>query len=857
MKPQAAANGVDTVVRVARRARLLILLLWAVGMLACAIVVSRTTFTTDLTAFLPQSPTREQQVLLDQLTDGVVSRLILVGIEGGDAATRAALSKQMAAQLRTDQRFASISNGEPVSAQRDQKLLFDNRYLLSPAVTLQRFSTPGLRAALQETLDLLSSSAGMMIKPLLPRDPTGEIVRLVEGMSMGSRPQVIDGAWASRNGMRALLLAQVRAHGTDTDAQQAAMDAIRQAFALARTSLGAPAATGKLVMTGPGVFAVQSRQLIEQEVTRLSIVSIAIIVTLLLLVYRSLSALALGLLPVACGALAGIAAVSLGFGMIHGITLGFGTTLIGEAVDYSIYLFVQSRQAGASVDGKQTADAAGDWIRDFWPTIRLGILTSVAGFASLLFSSFPGLAQLGLYSIAGLLVAALVTRFVLPHLLPKNFRIRDVSRIGAWLGARLGLLDAMRWPMLIVVVCAAMVVFHHRERIWNTELSSLSPVSAADMATDGSLRADMGAPDVRYMVVIAASERETALIAAEKVGLQLDALVARGELASYESPARFLPSTQTQRIRQASLPSDDLPQRMATASAGLPFRPGLFDPFIADVAAARLRAPLTRADLEQSSLALAVDAMLFQRGSRWTVVLPLKAQTTIDAGTQAAAVTVTAAAPNASTAGGAPATLASVQASHVTDGNGIHGASDGEISAAAVRAAIAASGQQDALFVDLKAESDRLYSGYLRQAERLSLGGLGVICLLLLLVLRSARQMARVLLPLLAATVVVVAMLTLCGQRLTILHLIGLLLIVAVGSNYALFFSGAKRASITPQTLASLLLANLATVAGFGVLGFSEVPILQAIGSTVGPGAVLALLFSAVFAAPVRQKEKR
>jgi len=45
------------------------------------------------------------------------------------------------------------------------------------------------------------------------------------------------------------------------------------------------------------------------------------------------------------GALAGVAAVSLGFGVVHGITLGFGTALIGEAVDYSIYLFMQSEQA--------------------------------------------------------------------------------------------------------------------------------------------------------------------------------------------------------------------------------------------------------------------------------------------------------------------------------------------------------------------------------------------------------------------------------------------------------------------------------------------------------------------------------
>ncbi len=63
------------------------------------------------------------------------------------------------------------------------------------------------------------------------------------------------------------------------------------------------------------------------------------------------------------------------------------------------------------------------WIKRFWPTIRLGVLTSIFGFASLLLSGFPGLAQLGLYAIAGLITAATVTRFVLPSLLPAKLRI--------------------------------------------------------------------------------------------------------------------------------------------------------------------------------------------------------------------------------------------------------------------------------------------------------------------------------------------------------------------------------------------------------------------------------------------------
>src|SRR3990167_1814676 len=105
------------------------------GSARCGIVIGRTTFTTDLSAFLPQSPTKEQQVLLDQLSDGVVSRMILIGIEGGDAATRAVLSKETAARLRGGSEFATVNNGEPVHAERDHAFLFGNRYLLSSSVT--------------------------------------------------------------------------------------------------------------------------------------------------------------------------------------------------------------------------------------------------------------------------------------------------------------------------------------------------------------------------------------------------------------------------------------------------------------------------------------------------------------------------------------------------------------------------------------------------------------------------------------------------------------------------------------------------------------------------------------------------
>jgi predicted exporter len=101
--------------------------------------------------------------------------------------------------------------------------------------------------------------------------------------------------------------------------------------------------------------------------------------------------------------------------------------------------------------------------------------------------------------------------------------------------------------------------------------------------------------------------------------------------------------------------------------------------------------------------------------------------------------------------------------------------------------------------------------------------------------------------PLAAAVIVTAGVLVLSGTALSIFHLIGLLLVVAVGSNYALFFDRqTASAQDRERTIVSLVFANVTTVIGFGLLAFSKVPVLNAIGSTVGIGAILSLVFSAI-----------
>ena len=759
-------------------------LLWLLAMLAGAAIVWNSRFTADMSFFLPSHPTAEQQVLVDQLKEGVVSRLLMVAVEGPDSRQRAALSRELRQRLAALPDFVSVQNGEAGSLDADREFLFRHRYLLSPAVTPGRFSEKGLRDAIADSIDLLASPAGMMLKPLLPRDPTGELVVLISQLNAGAQPDSRDGVWVSRDGERAMLLVQTRALGSDTDGQEAAINAIRSQFAAAKATLGIE--QGALQLSGPGLFAVNSRATIKGEVSRLSAISTLAIVAVLFFVYRSFRLLGLGLLPVVSGALAGVVAVSLAYGTVFGITVGFGSALIGEAVDYSIYYFVQSGRSGLDT-----------WRTRFWPTVRLGVLTSVCGFGALLLSGFPGLAQLGLYALSGVLTAALVTRYVLPQLTGNEIRMRDLVPLGRRLALSIKTIQALRWPVLALALVAAGILIADRNVLWNPELSALSPVSKADMATDMALRADIGAPDSRYLVVINAPSREAALLAAEKTGLRLDGLVAQGRIAGYDSPARFLPSLAAQEARRASLPpADELQQRLRAAQQNSPLAAGKLEAFITDVEAARQQGFIERSTLNGTSLALAVDALLLQHPTGWSGLLPLRP------GEQA-------------------------------------------IDPEQARAALAGSG---ALFIDMKGEFDKLYNDYLHEAMLLSLGGVIAIATLLAFTLRSPRRLGRVLLPLVLAVLIVIAGLHLIGERLHLLHLIGMLLIVAVGSNYALFFDQVEsNHQLDPETLASMLIANLTTAIGFGTLGLSEVPVLHAVGVTVGPGAILALLLSAIF----------
>jgi len=279
------------------------------------------------------------------------------------------------------------------------------------------------------------------------------------------------------------------------------------------------------------------------------------------------------------------------------------------------------------------------------------------------------------------------------------------------------------------------------------------------------------------------------------VAAALGVAARKGLLEGYDAPSVYLPSRQAQHARQAALPAPaDLRRNLQQALRGLPYRPAVFEPFLKDTAAVRTVPFVDRDHLQGTNFALKLDTLLVRRGPGWAAMLPLR------------------------------------------------GVSD----AAGIAREIGALSGARAVLLDLKGESERLYGDYRREALTHSLLGAAAIVALLFLGLRSPRRVFDVLAPLAAAVVITTGVLAAVGP-LSIFHLVGLLLVVAVGSNYSLFFD--RRVASGPdrsRTVVSLLFACVSTIIGFGLLSFSAVPVLNAIGATVGIGAALALACSAI-----------
>lgn len=780
------------------RSRGLLLVVWLLALAGLGWMVSqRLKISTDLRSFMPAPTTPDQRLLMEQVGDGPGSRLLLLSISrscascargtgpsmaGGGApdVQLATLSQGMVAALKHDKRYSQIINGNFDLGALDTSLL-PYRYLLSPTLDTQPLDEAYLSDQLQQRLDDLSSPAASLLKGLLPRDPTLETLKLAELWAPAKSPEVREGVWFSPQD-EALLLVQTVAAGFDPGAQQQAIDGIRQAFHALPGSAGA-----KLELSGPGYFSVVIGAQTRHQADWIGRVSTIGFIALLLLAYRSFSSLLLSALPIASAGLAGIAALTVAFPDVHGLTLAFGFTLLGVAQEYPIRV-LSHRRAGE--DAVQS-------VRALWPLLLTAIASACIAYLAFYASGVNGLKQLAVFTIVGLLLAGFSTRYLLPHLLPR--RVRDVADMH-WLMRARHVVDRLPRPRWIPVLVAAAIVLMLAIApgpFWQNNLAALTPLPQDMLRHDARLREALGAPDVRYLLILQAPTEQGVLALSETLQPKVDALVAKHAVDALDLPSRYLPTVALQLARQKKLPDQPtLQHALDEALQGMPFRADLFQPFLEDVAAARQLPPLTPARYAQSPLGQRLAATLVQRDGHW-----------LGLGTVSGVHDVTA-----------------LQAL-------------GENTNGTVR------------LLDLKAASESLVVDYRTRILQALLAAAVLLVLTISFALRSVRRAWHVLAPMTLATFLVLAVERVAGIEISLFHLVALILAGGLGLHYALFF---ERDTGDPaeqrRTLHATIVCVLSALLVFGMLAWATIPVLRAIGLTVSLGVAFHFCLSILMA---------
>jgi len=761
-------------------------------------LATRFTVTTDLTVFTPPGETAKDRLLLNQLDQGATASLVFAAMAGAPAEQLRDANRALAGKLKSGGHFAAVQNGLPDFGDADLELLLRYRFLLGPPHSGERFGAAQLRDAMQQRLQGLMSPLGPLEKQFFRRDLGGDLLRLLtlfrdQGAAAEAGPRLLDGVWFSRDKARTLLLLEMRAGAFDPDAQHAALGALEKEFAALKKNI--PQLS--LSVTGPGAFALETRREITADVRLLSFLAILFTGVFLFLALGSLRMLGLALVPLVFGIATATAAVLLVFGSIHGITLTFGITLIGVAVDYPLHLF-------SHLQGRGGARGAGHALR-IWPTLRLGVLSTAIAYVVFLLSDFNGIRQLGLFAVAGLLSAAAATRWLLPLLLPAGFSPgKSLDRVHRALAKAARAAPRARWPVLLALALCAGFLAVTEKPLRNLDVDSLSPISPERRAEDRLLRADLGFWAGGRMLAVAGASAEQVLQKSEQLIPHLEKLRGESAVGHYLMAARYLPSARAQLRKRAALPDQaTLAARIAGLGADFPFKPGTFDPFVDDVEAARNLQPLTPDGLTGTSFARRLRPLLFQSGGQWI----------------------------------APVLLFGVRDER------------------ALAQLDASDGGTDTVYLNLKKESARVITGAIDHTQGLLLWGVAAIYLLLAASQRSLSVPLRILLPTFASVLGVTAVLVASHTPLSLFHLVSLLLVIGLGLDYTLFFNRLNRhRGEWDHTFRALWICCVTTVLVFGILTLSNTPPLRAIGLTVALGAPFCLILGAVWSVAANKR---
>lgn len=527
------------------RQRLAAALLALLTLVAAAYVAERwrggAPVETDLLALLPSSEKHPlAQQAIEQVTRTVGERAVFV-LSGPSFARAVAAAREVGTLLgKQTEAFGAVQAEVPrIDARLPVAVYGPHRgHLLLPedARALALDPRAFLEARLAERLH-----APMVLGPrtTIDEDPFGLLQRFLARLPVTSRLGVREGMlWTEHEGRHyVFVIAQPLGSPFDARAQRAAVAAADLAAEHLRKFHGEV----DLAHTGAVYHGAAARAQAEAEMNRIGSFSLVAVLALLGGVFRSWRHLWLGLLPIAAGVLVATAASLYFFGRLHLLTLGCGATLIGIAVDYSLHYF--AAQLGAGENWR--AELAMDTLR---PALALGSLSTCAGYGLLLLFPFPGLQQMALFSVAGVIMAALAVTLWLPGFLQKPLAssTRGALRFPQALLRRGRNLYAPRRVAWVVAGLSLVAVPGWYALAGNDDVRLLVAPAPALQKTDALLRdlAGVGGGN-QFFVVEGGNEDE---LARRERGLReaLQALRYRGALNTVSAISDWVPPTAEQ-----------------------------------------------------------------------------------------------------------------------------------------------------------------------------------------------------------------------------------------------------------------------------------------------------------------------
>jgi len=473
---------------------------WLALVLAIAVHVAwlllgnRLQLDTDVLAMLPQD---ERQPAVQQATRALAdaaARRVVVLVGGADWTGARRGADAYAAELKKSAAPVALRY-EVGDEAAGQFLDFYRAYraqLLTPAQRRQLETQPPAALA-QQAVEQLYRPVGVPRIGSFAEDPLNLFGGWLGERAADSKVRVTEGRLSvidAGGKAYAVLLLELQNSGFSMAAQQALVPVLERAREAALATVPGLA----VLNAGIPLHAAAAASQAEREIHTIGLGSLAGIVVLTLFAFNAIRPRLLVTLSICIGLLAAVSVSSLLFGKLHMITLVFGASLVGVAENYGSNYF--SSRAGRPF-GERFAMLA-----EQAPVMWLAMLTTAIGYALLALTPFPGLRQIAVFSVVGLLAAFVTTLWWFPVL---DAGEMPFTRFSRWLGSRRALWPALgrnRFTLAGALLLGALLLAGAARLHADDDIRSLQnspPALIAQQRAVGALM-DMASPAQFYLV---------------------------------------------------------------------------------------------------------------------------------------------------------------------------------------------------------------------------------------------------------------------------------------------------------------------------------------------------------------------